>query len=48
MLGVYTVNNSLFDMFLVIIFGIIGYILKGPVLNPAPWCSRSCWVPCSK
>lgn len=34
MLGVYTVNNSFFDMFLVTVFGIIGYILKKTGFEP--------------
>jgi putative tricarboxylic transport membrane protein len=36
MIGVYTVNNSFFDMFLVIAFGIIGYILKKTGFEPGP------------
>jgi putative tricarboxylic transport membrane protein len=36
MIGVYTVNNSLFDMWLVIIFGIIGYLMKKAGFEPGP------------
>ena len=36
MLGVYTVQNSMFDILLVIIFGIIGYLMKKFSFEPAP------------
>ncbi|MFC5830660.1 tripartite tricarboxylate transporter permease [Nonomuraea insulae] len=36
MIGVYTVNNSLFDMYLVIGFGIIGYLMKKFGFEPGP------------
>ena len=36
MLGVYTVNNDVFDMFLVIFFGIIGYVMKKTGFEPGP------------
>ncbi|MFC7597798.1 tripartite tricarboxylate transporter permease [Terrabacter sp. GCM10028922] len=36
MLGVYTVNNSVFDIYLVIVFGIIGYLMKKFGFDPGP------------
>lgn len=36
MIGVFTVNNSVFDMWLVIIFGIIGYLMKKAGFEPGP------------
>jgi putative tricarboxylic transport membrane protein len=36
MLGVYTVNNSTFDMFIVIFFGVVGYLMKKTGFEPGP------------
>ncbi len=36
MLGVYTVNNSVFDIYLVIVFGVIGYLMKKFGFDPGP------------
>jgi putative tricarboxylic transport membrane protein len=36
LLGVYTVRNSVFDMGLVIVFGILGYLMKKFGYEPAP------------
>jgi len=36
MLGVYTVANRVFDIFLVIVFGVIGYLMKKFGFEPAP------------
>ena len=36
MLGVYTVNNSTFDMMVVIFFGILGYLMKKTGFEPGP------------
>jgi putative tricarboxylic transport membrane protein len=35
-LGVYTINNSTFDIFLMIAFGIIGYLMKKAGFDPGP------------
>ena len=35
-LGVYTINNSVFDIFLMIAFGIIGYLMKKAGFDPGP------------
>jgi putative tricarboxylic transport membrane protein len=35
-LGVYTINNSVFDIFLMIGFGIIGYLMKKAGFDPGP------------
>ncbi|GAA1915087.1 tripartite tricarboxylate transporter permease [Nocardioides hwasunensis] len=35
-LGVYTIRNSVFDIFLMIIFGVIGYIMKKTGFEPGP------------
>lgn len=36
LLGAYTVNNQVFDVFLVVIFGIIGYLMKKFGFEPGP------------
>ena len=36
MLGVYTVNNQVFDIFLVIVFGVLGYLMKKLGFEPGP------------
>ena len=36
LLGVYTVQNSIFDMFLVIVFGVLGYLMKKFGFEPGP------------
>lgn len=36
LLGVYTVRNSVFDMGLVIVFGVLGYLMKKFGFEPAP------------
>ncbi|WP_461188645.1 tripartite tricarboxylate transporter permease [Arthrobacter sp. Z4-13] len=36
MVGVYTVNNSVFDMFIVVVFGVIGFLLKKFGFEPGP------------
>jgi putative tricarboxylic transport membrane protein len=36
LLGVYTVNNQVFDIFLVIVFGVIGYLMKKFGFEPGP------------
>jgi putative tricarboxylic transport membrane protein len=35
-IGVYTVNNSVFDIFLLIVFGLLGYLMKKFGFDPAP------------
>ena len=35
-LGVYTINNSAFDIFVMIVFGIIGYLMKKVGFEPGP------------
>ncbi|MDI7258650.1 MAG: tripartite tricarboxylate transporter permease [Thermodesulfobacteriota bacterium] len=34
--GVYTLNNSVFDLWIMIIFGVVGYVLKKCQYEPAP------------
>lgn len=36
LVGVYSVNNSVFDIYLMVIFGIFGYVLKKLDFEPAP------------
>ena len=36
LLGVYTVRNSVFDIFLVIVFGVVGYLMKKTGFEPGP------------
>ena len=36
LLGAYTINNSTFDILLVIVFGIIGYLMKKTGFDPGP------------
>ena len=35
-LGVYTINNSIFDIFVMIAFGILGYLMKKTGFEPGP------------
>lgn len=35
-LGVYTINNSTFDIFVMIVFGILGYLMKKGGFDPGP------------
>jgi putative tricarboxylic transport membrane protein len=35
-LGVYTLNNSTFDIFVMIVFGVIGYLMKKTGFEPGP------------
>ena len=35
-LGVYTINNSTFDIFLMVAFGVIGYLMKKAGFDPGP------------
>lgn len=35
-LGVYTINNSTFDIFVMIVFGILGYLMKKAGYDPGP------------
>ncbi|HET6560414.1 MAG TPA: tripartite tricarboxylate transporter permease [Marmoricola sp.] len=35
-LGVYTINNSTFDIFVMIVFGLIGYLMKKSGFEPGP------------
>src|SRR3712207_4071857 len=36
LIGVYTVNNSVFDIVLVIVFGVLGYLMKKLGFDPGP------------
>jgi putative tricarboxylic transport membrane protein len=36
LIGVYTVNNSVFDIVLVIVFGVLGYLMKKIGFDPGP------------
>jgi putative tricarboxylic transport membrane protein len=36
LIGVYTINNSIFDIWLVIVFGILGYLMKKFGFEPGP------------
>jgi putative tricarboxylic transport membrane protein len=36
MLGAYTINNSVFDVLLVVIFGAVGYLMKKFGFEPGP------------
>jgi putative tricarboxylic transport membrane protein len=36
LVGVYTVNNSVFDIWLVIVFGALGYVMKKLGFDPGP------------
>jgi putative tricarboxylic transport membrane protein len=35
-LGVYTINNSVFDIFVMIVFGLVGYLMKKGGFEPGP------------
>ncbi|MBU8817793.1 tripartite tricarboxylate transporter permease [Mycolicibacterium goodii] len=36
LLGVYTINNSVFDIFVMIAFGVVGYLMKKTGFDPGP------------
>lgn len=36
LLGVYTINNSVFDIFVMIAFGVLGYLMKKTGFDPGP------------
>jgi putative tricarboxylic transport membrane protein len=36
LIGVYTINNSIFDIWLVIVFGVVGYLMKKFGFEPGP------------
>jgi putative tricarboxylic transport membrane protein len=36
LIGVYTVNNSVFDIYLMVIFGLVGYLMRKFGFEPAP------------
>jgi putative tricarboxylic transport membrane protein len=36
LIGVYTLNNSVFDIYLMILFGLVGYVMKKFGFEPAP------------
>jgi putative tricarboxylic transport membrane protein len=36
LIGVYSLNNSTFDIFVMIVFGVLGYILRKRNYEPAP------------
>ena len=36
LLGAYTINNSMFDVVLVVVFGIVGYLMKKFGFEPGP------------
>ena len=36
LLGVYTINNSTFDIFMMIAFGVVGYLMKKAGFDPGP------------
>jgi len=42
-IGAYTVHNSMFDVYLMVVFGVLGYAFKKLVTRLRPWCWRSCW-----
>lgn len=35
-MGVYTINNSTFDIFVMIAFGVVGYLMKKTGFDPGP------------
>jgi putative tricarboxylic transport membrane protein len=36
LIGVYTVNNTVFDIYLMVIFGLVGYLMRKFGFEPAP------------
>lgn len=36
LLGVYTINNSVFDIFVMVAFGVVGYLMKKTGFDPGP------------
>ena len=42
--GAYTVHNAMFDVWLMAIFGVVGYVFKKLDYPLARWCWRWCWA----
>ena len=47
-IGAFSVNNSTFDVFMMALFGLVGYALIKLDFEPAPRCSVSCSDRCSR
>ena len=41
--GAYTVHNSMFDVWMMMVFGVIGYVFRSSAIR----CRRWCWPSCS-
>ena len=41
-IGAYSVHSSTFDVVLMLVFGVIGYLLKKCTIRSPRWCWRSC------
>ena len=44
-IGAYTVHNSTFDVVMMLVFGVVGYVHEEDATIRSPrWCWRSCWA----
>ena len=43
-IGAYTVHNSMFDVVLMLVFGVLGYLFKKLDTRWRRWCWRWCWA----
>ena len=43
-IGAYTVHNSMFDVWMMVVFGVIGYVFKKLEYPLAPLVLASCWA----
>ena len=39
-IGAYTVNNKMFDVWMMLVFGVIGYVFKSSTIRSRRWCWR--------
>ena len=46
--GVYRSSNNVFDVYVMIAFGILGYLMRKPATSPPPSSSPSCSGRCSR
>jgi TctA family transporter len=41
-IGAYTVHNAIFDVWMMVVFGVLGYSSRSSSTRSRRWCSRSC------
>jgi Tripartite tricarboxylate transporter TctA family len=46
--GVFASGNATFDVCLMVMFGVLGYLMRKFGYARSHWCWPLCWDPCSK